>query len=177
MPATDDAAAARPDHQYLLDRRADGVSPSNSLLRFQMGVNRIDADSSTGSGSNNVRVNAICPGPVEGPTKESVIIRRARALGISAEDIRQQYVKPTALGRMVSASDVSDAVLSWFGGRAQCHRPSFLFEVTTMDSDPKLAVWSASALDAFLSSRVFITQSPRLRGTACCRVSFRLPKP
>jgi NAD(P)-dependent dehydrogenase (short-subunit alcohol dehydrogenase family) len=63
------------------------------------------------AGSSNVRVNAICPGPVEGPTMESVIIRRARALGISVENMRQQYIKPTALGRMVSASDVSDAVL------------------------------------------------------------------
>jgi enoyl-[acyl-carrier-protein] reductase (NADH) len=42
---------------------------------------------------------------------DSVIVRRARALQISAEKMRQQYVKPTALGRMVSASDVSGAVL------------------------------------------------------------------
>jgi len=63
------------------------------------------------AGSSNVRVNAICPGPVEGPAMDSVIVRRARALQISAEKMRQQYVKPTALGRMVSASDVSGAVL------------------------------------------------------------------
>jgi len=63
------------------------------------------------AGSRNVRVNAICPGPVEGPAMESVIVRRARALGISPEKMRQRYVEPTALGRMVSASDVSDAVV------------------------------------------------------------------
>jgi NAD(P)-dependent dehydrogenase (short-subunit alcohol dehydrogenase family) len=63
------------------------------------------------AGSSNVRVNAICPGPVEGPAMESVIVRRARALRISTEKMRQRYVKPTALGRMVSASDVSSAVL------------------------------------------------------------------
>jgi len=63
------------------------------------------------AGSSNVRVNAICPGPVEGPAMDSVIVRRARALRISAEKMRQQYVKPTALGRMVSASEVSRAVL------------------------------------------------------------------
>jgi NAD(P)-dependent dehydrogenase (short-subunit alcohol dehydrogenase family) len=63
------------------------------------------------AGSSNVRVNAICPGPVEGPAMESVIVRRARALRISVEKMRQRYVKPTALGRMVSASDVSGAVL------------------------------------------------------------------
>jgi len=63
------------------------------------------------AGSSNVRVNAICPGPVEGPAMESVIVRRARALRISVEKVRQLYVKPTALGRMVGASEVSGAVL------------------------------------------------------------------
>jgi NAD(P)-dependent dehydrogenase (short-subunit alcohol dehydrogenase family) len=63
------------------------------------------------AGSRNVRVNAICPGPVEGPAMDSAIVRRCRALRISANKMRQQFIKPTALGRMVSASDVSDAVL------------------------------------------------------------------
>ena len=62
------------------------------------------------AGSSNVRVNAICPGPVEGRAMESVIVRRARALRISVAKMRQQYLKPAALERMVTASDVSDAV-------------------------------------------------------------------
>jgi NAD(P)-dependent dehydrogenase (short-subunit alcohol dehydrogenase family) len=63
------------------------------------------------AGAAGVRVNAICPGPVEGGAMDSVIVRRARILRISAEKMREQYVKPTALGRMVTASDVSSAVL------------------------------------------------------------------
>ena len=63
------------------------------------------------AGAGNVRVNAICPGPVEGPAMDSVIAKRARALRISADKMRERYVKPTALGRMVTASDVGSAVL------------------------------------------------------------------
>jgi len=63
------------------------------------------------AGAGNVRVNAVCPGPVEGPAMDSVIVSRARSLRISAETMREQYLKPTALRRMVTASDVSSAVL------------------------------------------------------------------
>jgi NAD(P)-dependent dehydrogenase (short-subunit alcohol dehydrogenase family) len=62
-------------------------------------------------GACNVQVNAVCPGPVEGPAMDSVIAKRARILRISTEKMREQYVRPTALGRMVTASDVSNAVL------------------------------------------------------------------
>ncbi len=63
------------------------------------------------AGAANIQVNAICPGPVEGPAMDSVILNRARALRLPAVKIREQYVKPTALGRMVTTSDVSGAVL------------------------------------------------------------------
>lgn len=63
------------------------------------------------AGASNVLVNAICPGPVDGPVMDSVIAKRARAVGVSAEAMRQQYVRPSALGRMVDARDVSRMVL------------------------------------------------------------------
>lgn len=63
------------------------------------------------AGVSNVLVNAICPGPVDGPAMDSVIAKRARAVGVSAKAMRQQYVKPTALGRMVTTQDISRMVL------------------------------------------------------------------
>ncbi len=62
-------------------------------------------------GRRNIRVNAVSPGPVEGPRMENVIAERARALRISVASMREQYLRPAALGRMVSPSDVSSTVL------------------------------------------------------------------
>lgn len=62
-------------------------------------------------GPFNVQVNAICPGPVEGRAMEGVIVRRAGALRISVPKMREQFVRPAALGRMVTAEDVSCLVL------------------------------------------------------------------
>ena len=63
------------------------------------------------AGARNVLVNAVCPGPVQGPVMEQVIARRARSLRIPAREVRQQFLNSAALGRMVSATDVSSLVL------------------------------------------------------------------
>lgn len=63
------------------------------------------------AGASNIQVNAVCPGPVEGPAMETVIARRARVVGISVQRMRRQFLRPAALGRMVTAEDVSRLVL------------------------------------------------------------------
>ncbi len=63
------------------------------------------------SGKANILVNAICPGPVAGEAVESVLAARANRLGISARVMRQRFLQPSALGRMVTAQDVSRTVL------------------------------------------------------------------
>ncbi len=63
------------------------------------------------AGAANVHVNAICPGPVEGPVMQGVIAARARALRVSPRSIRQQISRRSALARMVSPADVSRLVL------------------------------------------------------------------
>lgn len=63
------------------------------------------------AGPVNIQVNAVCPGPVEGPIMDTVFRRRARALGISVGEARRRFLRATALGRMVTAADVSRAVL------------------------------------------------------------------
>lgn len=63
------------------------------------------------AGAAGVRVNAILPGPVEGEAMQEVVARRARATGVSLHAMRKQFVRPTALGRMVTPQDVSRLVL------------------------------------------------------------------
>lgn len=63
------------------------------------------------AGGVNVQVNAVCPGPVAGDAIETVLAARARALGISIEKMREQFMRPAALRRMVTPRDISQTVL------------------------------------------------------------------
>jgi NAD(P)-dependent dehydrogenase (short-subunit alcohol dehydrogenase family) len=70
-------------------------------------------------GRHNILVNAVCPGPVEGAAIDEVIAARAKALGIPAAKIREQFERSSALGRMATAQDVSDMVLFLCSDRAR----------------------------------------------------------
>lgn len=71
------------------------------------------------AGEINVQVNAVCPGPVAGDAIESVLAARARALGISVEKMREQFLRPAALRRMVTPRDISRMVLFLCSDAAQ----------------------------------------------------------
>ncbi|MBI3961639.1 MAG: SDR family oxidoreductase [Deinococcus sp.] len=59
-------------------------------------------------GPYNIRVNALCPGPVEGENIERVIATRAAATGQTSEQVRRDYyLTKSPLGRMVTADDVA----------------------------------------------------------------------
>lgn len=58
-------------------------------------------------GPDNIRVNAILPGPVEGERMEGVMKARASATGVALEDMRQEYLQKISLRRMVTADDVA----------------------------------------------------------------------
>lgn len=62
-------------------------------------------------GPAGVRVNAICPGAVEGARMERVVAMEAVASGKSEESIREQYVQGVSLRTWVTASDVADSVI------------------------------------------------------------------
>jgi NAD(P)-dependent dehydrogenase (short-subunit alcohol dehydrogenase family) len=61
-------------------------------------------------GPDNIRVNAVLPGIVEGPRMEGVIRARAEQLGVSYEEMEARYLERVSLRRMVSPDDVAATV-------------------------------------------------------------------
>ncbi len=62
-------------------------------------------------GPSNVRVNAILPGAVEGERMDRVISARADALGISFDEMKDDYLQKISLRRMVTVQDVAALTL------------------------------------------------------------------
>src|SRR5579863_8030863 len=58
-------------------------------------------------GPENIRVNAVLPGIVEGPRMDGVIKARAKLEGVEESAMREEYLKSISLGRMVTADDVA----------------------------------------------------------------------
>ena len=61
-------------------------------------------------GPDNIRVNAVLPGIVEGPRMEGVIRARAEATGVSYDAMQDEYLKNISMRRMVSPEDVAATV-------------------------------------------------------------------
>ena len=61
-------------------------------------------------GGDGIRVNAICPGAVEGARMERVVANEAAARGLSLDEVRALYVKGVSLKTWVTAGDVSAMV-------------------------------------------------------------------
>lgn len=61
-------------------------------------------------GEQNIQVNAVCPGPVEGERMQKIIVRRAAELGRSPDDVRREYEQNAALGRFVNQENVAEMV-------------------------------------------------------------------
>jgi len=62
-------------------------------------------------GRHGIRVNCICPGPVEGQLIEEVIAARARSMRLPLETVRQRFVSLTMLKRLVRPEDVAATAL------------------------------------------------------------------
>ena len=62
-------------------------------------------------GPHNIRVNAICPGSVDGPRIEGVIEREAQARQVDAEVVRQSYLRQNSLRTFIQAEEVANLVL------------------------------------------------------------------
>jgi NAD(P)-dependent dehydrogenase (short-subunit alcohol dehydrogenase family) len=59
----------------------------------------------------NIQVNAILPGPVAVPALEEVIQDRAKTLGVDVEEARRRFMRPSALGRLVTPEEIGSLVL------------------------------------------------------------------
>jgi NAD(P)-dependent dehydrogenase (short-subunit alcohol dehydrogenase family) len=62
-------------------------------------------------GPDQIRVNAICPGAVEGDRINRVIAAKAQAFGISFEAMHAQLVEKASMRSMVTAQDVANMIL------------------------------------------------------------------
>jgi NAD(P)-dependent dehydrogenase (short-subunit alcohol dehydrogenase family) len=62
-------------------------------------------------GPHGIRVNALCPGAVEGPRMERVIAMESLASGQSPDHIRETYAQGVSLRRFVTADDVADMAI------------------------------------------------------------------
>lgn len=75
----------------------------------KMGVIGLVRTLATELGPYNIRVNAVCPGPVAGPRIDDVIRKQAAARGITQEQARAAFTAASPLGRLVDAGEVAAA--------------------------------------------------------------------
>lgn len=62
-------------------------------------------------GPFGIRVNAVCPGSVQGPRIEGVYAAKAAARGVSVEEIRDAFRQKSSLRTVIDADDVAETVL------------------------------------------------------------------
>jgi NAD(P)-dependent dehydrogenase (short-subunit alcohol dehydrogenase family) len=62
-------------------------------------------------GAEGVRVNAICPGAVNGPRIEAVIKAKADMLDRPADEVAALYRGQSSMGRLIDATDIADMAI------------------------------------------------------------------
>ncbi|RNJ42778.1 hypothetical protein B5V01_22520 [Mesorhizobium erdmanii] len=62
-------------------------------------------------GSDNINVNAICPGNVDSPRAERVNLMAAQSRGVPVEQIREAALKQTSIRKLVSVQEVASMIL------------------------------------------------------------------
>ena len=62
-------------------------------------------------GPFGIRVNAICPGSVEGPRMEGVMQREAAARGLTRDQLYAGYAAGTSMGRWITPEDIAQMAL------------------------------------------------------------------
>ncbi len=61
-------------------------------------------------GPDGIRVNAVCPGPVEGDRMERVIAAEAAATGRTPAEVRAGYAAQTSLRKFIAPEEIAAAV-------------------------------------------------------------------
>ncbi|MEM8924669.1 MAG: SDR family oxidoreductase [Actinomycetota bacterium] len=60
-------------------------------------------------GGRGIRVNAVCPGTVDGPRMDGVIEREAAATGVDAAVVRAAYTGQVSMATFVTGGDIGEA--------------------------------------------------------------------
>ena len=68
-------------------------------------------------GPHGIRVNAICPGAVEGPRMQAVLAREAAAKGMSRDQVQAGYAAGTSMRSFVAPGDIAELAV-WLGSDA-----------------------------------------------------------
>jgi len=85
----------------------------------KMGVIGFTRTLATELASDNVTVNAICPGSVEGERLDAVIEGQAKSQGRPVSDVEEEFKSVSPMEQFVQAGDVADAVLFLCSERAE----------------------------------------------------------
>jgi len=62
-------------------------------------------------GQDKIRVNAICPGVVEGERMDRIIAGEAKVRGISQQEVRDNYTKGNALNTFINPKEIASTIL------------------------------------------------------------------
>jgi NAD(P)-dependent dehydrogenase (short-subunit alcohol dehydrogenase family) len=70
-------------------------------------------------GAEGVRVNAICPGAVDGPRIDAVIAAKADMVGRPVDEVAALYRGQSSLGRLIDATDIANMAVFLSSGLAR----------------------------------------------------------
>lgn len=68
--------------------------------------------------NDGILVNAVCPGPIDGPRMDAIIEAKASATGATADSVRTQLEDETLLGRLIPAEHIAEMVAFLASDRA-----------------------------------------------------------
>tara|TARA_R110002020_G_scaffold47052_1_gene134173 strand:- start:275 stop:973 length:699 start_codon:yes stop_codon:yes gene_type:complete len=90
-------------------------------------------------GPFGIRANAICPGAVEGPRMEGVLVREAAAKGMTRDQVYEGYAKGTSMRSFVEASDIADMAVFLASDKARLVSGQIIaVDGHTENPDPKV---------------------------------------
>ncbi|PBC47483.1 SDR family oxidoreductase [Rhodococcus sp. ACPA1] len=70
-------------------------------------------------GAEGIRVNAICPGAVDGPRIDAVIAAKADMVGRPVDEVAALYRGQSSLGRLIDATDIANMAVFLSSGLAR----------------------------------------------------------